>query len=708
VALTPLNLGGTAATVEVGDVTELPAGSAPTVENSGTSSAAVLDFGIPAADSSGIGDWTPGGGYAVGDLVKYEGAVWRLTATDTGNGYRTRPVVVTSVRTAHTTGSAGSQSVPSGITSQSVAGDLIVVVLHGQGTWTGVSVTNMTAAVTNYGAAASGANIGTRIAYAWHGGSTPSYNLGDVVGRATWLLIRGADPAGDLAQTATVDESATLPYILTGLAPSGDWTNALSVSSAIFHNTSAFATRLVPNSLVEPVGRHRFIGGGSQSIASATGSAIAAVDVCDSRDGSTAPTTSWWGYYPTSPTGAKARVATWLIPAKANGGPFFDRSKWQQLTWPGVVTTTDTDQIHPQAVRLPLEDRHYALTLDANFGGVATGEKYHRIVLPTPAMPSARHRIDLTVTVPAGGDHRIFTRWSSPQSRLTDEANFYHNGRVVEPARYGTTTLRYEWEPTALAWTLTGWDGAANVREYLRYDGDQQENLRVPIYFSPEVQAEDDFGTIRSAHVRAAHVLPVSTRKVFEKAGVCADIVRAKDRVEVVGWDSLTEGLWRRGTTDYSGLAQTSGTYGYRMANAVASWAPHDTFDGRVMLHELGHALDYEYLANRDAAGIYAAAPSGIDVTGPNPGYLSSERTLVDLYAAVTDKPGNYYRSQATEWVAQIAMTHWMHEMDLDGTQTTALEGLIGDVTNHDSGIYDDAIDYLISVGALRSFADWT
>ena len=38
---------GDAATVEVGTVTTLPAGSAATVTNSGTASAAVLDFGIP-------------------------------------------------------------------------------------------------------------------------------------------------------------------------------------------------------------------------------------------------------------------------------------------------------------------------------------------------------------------------------------------------------------------------------------------------------------------------------------------------------------------------------------------------------------------------------------------------------------------------------------------------------------------------------------
>lgn len=50
---------GTAATVAVGTVTTLPAGSSATVTNSGTSSAAVFNFGIPkGTDGTGSGDMT--------------------------------------------------------------------------------------------------------------------------------------------------------------------------------------------------------------------------------------------------------------------------------------------------------------------------------------------------------------------------------------------------------------------------------------------------------------------------------------------------------------------------------------------------------------------------------------------------------------------------------------------------------------------------
>ena len=55
----PKGTPGTAATVSVGNTTTLGAGSAATVTNVGTSSAAVFDFGIPrGVDGSGTGDMT--------------------------------------------------------------------------------------------------------------------------------------------------------------------------------------------------------------------------------------------------------------------------------------------------------------------------------------------------------------------------------------------------------------------------------------------------------------------------------------------------------------------------------------------------------------------------------------------------------------------------------------------------------------------------
>lgn len=52
--LPPADLRGPAGTVTVGETTTLPAGSPATVENVGTSTAAVLNFGIPGSSSGGV------------------------------------------------------------------------------------------------------------------------------------------------------------------------------------------------------------------------------------------------------------------------------------------------------------------------------------------------------------------------------------------------------------------------------------------------------------------------------------------------------------------------------------------------------------------------------------------------------------------------------------------------------------------------------
>lgn len=81
---------GDAATVSVGTVTTGGAGSTASVVNSGTSSAAVLDFTIPAGAtgaaganasvlSSWQGEWDNYGSYAAGDIVSLGGSTWMLT-----------------------------------------------------------------------------------------------------------------------------------------------------------------------------------------------------------------------------------------------------------------------------------------------------------------------------------------------------------------------------------------------------------------------------------------------------------------------------------------------------------------------------------------------------------------------------------------------------------------------------------------------------
>lgn len=73
---------GAAATIAVGTVATLPAGSSATVTNSGTSSAAVFDFGIPKGDKGDAGDTGPSGADGA------DGVSPDVTVTDITGGHR--------------------------------------------------------------------------------------------------------------------------------------------------------------------------------------------------------------------------------------------------------------------------------------------------------------------------------------------------------------------------------------------------------------------------------------------------------------------------------------------------------------------------------------------------------------------------------------------------------------------------------------------
>ena len=77
---------GAAATIAAGSTTTLPAGSSATVTNSGTSSAAVFNFGIPKGDKGDKGD--PGAGLVItGTVATYADLPSNLGPSDAGKAY---------------------------------------------------------------------------------------------------------------------------------------------------------------------------------------------------------------------------------------------------------------------------------------------------------------------------------------------------------------------------------------------------------------------------------------------------------------------------------------------------------------------------------------------------------------------------------------------------------------------------------------------
>ena len=152
---------GTAATIDPGTATGLAAGATPTVANSGTTSAAVFNFGIPAGDKGTKGDTGSGGSGGVNpeisNTVRYiasplnSGREWQMVST--GDIYKDLTYsraasTVTVISTAH------------GLT----AGDFIVV-RGGVDSYLYVAISNVTTNEFDYTSATSGTANGTDAAY---------------------------------------------------------------------------------------------------------------------------------------------------------------------------------------------------------------------------------------------------------------------------------------------------------------------------------------------------------------------------------------------------------------------------------------------------------------------------------------------------------------------------------------------------------------
>ena len=140
---------GAAATVAVGTTTTLAAGSNATVTNSGTSSAAVLNFGIPKGDKGDTG--------ATGEGVPSGGNAWQVLAKTSVTDYATAwitkstlPAKVITVSYAHPT-----MHVPNGFRSFVVATDsnpdycgIYIIISYGGGLSSSLKLTSYGRTVT--------------------------------------------------------------------------------------------------------------------------------------------------------------------------------------------------------------------------------------------------------------------------------------------------------------------------------------------------------------------------------------------------------------------------------------------------------------------------------------------------------------------------------------------------------------------------------
>jgi hypothetical protein len=554
--------------------------------------------------------------------------------------------------------------------------------------WGSFTVSNLTS-VLDYSLAFA-TNSGVRVHYAWAGGATPTVGTPSAsTARLTWLLIRGADAAGNLAMTATNGG--------TGLVQSNIQASKSSptppAGSLMLHAATILGNRafiLSPEFDVR-IGRCDPVNGFVHAgVAAHTWAADATV--------------ADWSVWNTSPTTSArinaATVAVWVIPAAATGSPFFDKTKWRRVSpaLEGPVYSLNDLGVSPPVLAIPEEDRNYSLDFDEELLGLATNPV--GITFPVPRFPNEGHSIRVSYRS-HDTDRRAYHQWSTPANYEEDGplplqgANFWHPGVTLEPGPFpgAVSTITYEWDPVGAYWYPSAWAGEVLVRDHGGYHSDSERpGYGLRVYFSPEVRSTSTYADDRAAMVSAYSAIPTSTRRLLNSRGVCIDHITGQDGYQSLSWrwmDPLS--------TAWSGVS------GFFTEGTNVATAPIDNGSppGRVGLHELGHALDYVYLP---AIG----QPDGINPASAPYGPIHSETDFVALYAALTDKPGSYYRSTITEWVAQASAVYWAtHIPGYDYTAEASWTALRNVLTNSDTGLWDDLVDYMVGIGAWLPLDSW-
>lgn len=381
----------------------------------------------------------------------------------------------------------------------------------------------------------------------------------------------------------------------------------------------------------------------------------------------------------------------------------------------------------PGSLLIPAEDAAYKVTATNAALGGSSASPAVQVDFPTPANPAVSHWITVDYTI-ANRSRRFFHNLFNSPTRGT----FDHvDGLVVEPsATVGATTrIRYTWTPATQLWTVADYGAGATVRNH-----GPVVDLGIKLSFSPELRAEAAAATYIAGATAAIGYIHPTTRAILGSQGVCADVV-SRDT------DGMLESLAHRGITNstvFSGtVGRTTGRYSVAMRGA---WpATPDGTEMQTLLHELGHAMDQFWLdGSGNPEGFNQAAgasyiyplywPDGVtiqyvvyytadwqfyrldthdeagvflnsqfyEVTAPAVGNrLTGEQELIDMFTPIQDS-GVYYRSNITEWFAQMCLCYWFD----DGFGLYPA-GLIPTVTNSTPSIYTDFVSYMRGIGAF-------
>jgi len=390
-----------------------------------------------------------------------------------------------------------------------------------------------------------------------------------------------------------------------------------------------------------------------------------------------------------------------------------------------------TGSYGPGTITIPGYDQAYKVTVsNANIVGYSGSNVTPgiRVYMPAPSTPNAAHWLTIVWTI-SGTQRRVFH---------DIRTNWLVNGDVIEPATTAgsVATLSYTWDTTAHGWYVSASSGNVSTRTH----GPDEASTSVPLWFSPETRALGTFADIKAGHINALESMPSGTLDGLGARGIFVDIGSGTNNYtygSTTGY--VFESIHARVIFDGAWNSGANGQFNDPSVQAVTWLVSNGAVDGRVMMHELGHAVDQYGLADAghtwgvdpmapgspngtdtvvyDAGGGYTSTyyytPSSysIDVEfggvvtpygpfdRPQFAFFSDEQPVRDIYAGVADKPGSYYRSTITEWAAQCFMLCWADHVP--GYDSTGYSSLVTEVGG--SSIFNDFRDYAVTTGVLPS-----
>jgi hypothetical protein len=328
----------------------------------------------------------------------------------------------------------------------------------------------------------------------------------------------------------------------------------------------------------------------------------------------------------------------------------------------GTAVNTSTNLIN-----LPYPDANFTVTLDR---ASASEDEFFQLVMPslTSIQGAAAHWVRVTFTIQ---HKRRVVGWQpwAPGELARAQGGLNMRGRVITPGSEpgAVSTIDYQWDVAAQCWyAVDGW-GDVDVRHHRSLANTTRASsaeLGLSVYLGPELDnasgpSATTSATLVTNNIAALRAVPIHVRRTVARRGVHIDL---GSDVE----DTIYAAATSAPGVDLAAAASALGFYsdGYRIVAAGADpSALPSVLSGFTMLHELGHAVDYQYypgLATLYSDGILSDSPWLGIVYGRTVSKISDEPAVVAAWN--TSKAAgiwSHVSNSCLEWTAQALALYW-------------------------------------------------